>query len=137
MGIFRRKHRQVRPEKKTEVIRLPYWHCIPCGATSSTAFCPICGRKREDAIDAARWERFFANAVIVAEAPAICAGECEDEVEEPFAYHTGCCPHTNVDLAMDDWDPAKERLDAGVCAGCGAAVYLEHDEDTVYWEVMS
>ena len=45
------------------------------------------------------------------------------------------CRHINVDLAMDDFDPAKERLDAGRCADCGQEVRLEHDDDRVFWEV--
>jgi hypothetical protein len=135
MVFFRRKKQVPRPERAREVIELPFWRCIPCGATNSSAFCYLCGRRREDATDHSRWDRFFTVDAVIAPAPTVCP-DCGDEVEEPFTLHTGCCPHTNVDLAMDAWDPARERKDAGTCADCGAGVYLEHDEDTVYWEVM-
>jgi len=96
---------------------MSWWHCIPCGATNTTEpFCCICGRPKADATDRARWDRFFTLDAVIAEDP------------EP-------CRHDHVDLAMDDWDPAKERTDAGICADCGEQVHLEHDDDRVYWEI--
>jgi len=114
-----------------------YWRCIPCGSTSNiAALCWSCGRKREDATDAARWDRFFTvDAVIVVEATC---EDCDEPIEGPFTFHIGCCSHNgDIDLAMSDIDPARELSDAGICPDCGAGVYLEHDEDRVYWEVMS
>jgi len=120
-----------------------WWHCIPCGATNTTEpFCCICGRRREDAIDASRWT-FTLDAVVAQENPPCL--QCGEEIihlrgpkGDPYLHHVGCCDHNGeVDLAMSDIDPARELLDAGICSDCGAGVYLEHDDDRVYWEVMS
>ena len=34
----------------------PAWHCIPCSASNygPSPYCTMCGRRREDATDAAR-----------------------------------------------------------------------------------
>lgn len=46
---------------------LTYWHCIPCGMDSNKgSLCVGCGRRREDATDAARWERFFTVDAVIA-----------------------------------------------------------------------
>lgn len=96
----------------------PPWRCIPCGASNfdQSPYCTNCGRRREDATDAARWQRFFGlDAVIVA---------AEDE--EP-------CPHEHVEKDDDGRDYWFY-----ICLDCDKAVYLtEPDEDgKSYWEVV-
>jgi hypothetical protein len=119
-----------------------WWHCVPCGATNdSERSCCICGRRREDAIDASRWTFTLDAVVAQANPPCLACGEeiisLKGPKNDPYLYHVGCCDHPTVDLAMSDIDPARELLDVGTCTDCGAGVYLEHDEDRVYWEVMS
>lgn len=92
---------------------ITYWRCIPCAWTSNTgAFCANCGRRREDATDAARWEKFFTVDAEIVEA-------------EP-------CTHDHVERDDDGLDRKFFT-----CADCGQEVVLsEVDEDgQAYWEV--
>lgn len=75
------------------------WYCIPCGATSNTgAFCAMCGRRREHATDAARWQRFFTADAVVAP-----------------------CEH-------DEWLPCDSDRSLYVeCATCGTVREVEPD----------
>lgn len=39
-----------------------WWYCIPCGFSNGpqdTTFCRGCGRRKEDALDQERWDKFF------------------------------------------------------------------------------
>ena len=68
--------------------------------------------------------------------PVFCKG-CEEPLtrSDDSTYHIGCCDHESVD-PMPDWDdPAKERKDAAICNGCGAALYRAWDGESGYWEV--
>jgi hypothetical protein len=94
---------------------LPVWRCIPCGCPNfnAAAHCTMCGRRREDATDAARWERFFAVDAVIASRPD--------------------CPHDHV-LKDDD---GRDRW-FYVCDDCDQVVHLtEPDEDgQSYWEAI-